>query len=232
MLTKDSFKSGVLHSYPICIAFTFMYSALGMLGHAKGLSLSKLVVMSATIFAVPLQALVINNQELTIVTTVINSFILNFKFLLMSSVLIPLWHRKALTIPSLHFICNSTYMVCSIEKEVKEPWSFYIGVSLPSYVSAIVATIFGYMLWDIGSNYQSFLQALAHIVLPIHFICLTMKRKKEMFVIAATVLGLVMTPVLLPVIGNQLTIVAWLIFAGILIMIEEKVCGKLSLQPA
>lgn len=92
MFNKDSFKSGVSHSYPICIAFTFMYSALGMLGHAKGIDIYKMVGMSATIFAVPLQALIINNQELTVITTILNAFILNFKFLLMSSVLIPLWH--------------------------------------------------------------------------------------------------------------------------------------------
>lgn len=232
MFNKDSFKSGVSHSYPICIAFGFMYSALGMLGHAKGLSIYKMVVMSATIFAVPLQALVINNQELTIITTMLNAFILNFKFLLMSSVLIPLWHRKILTIPSLHFICNSTYMVCAVEKEVKEPWSFYVGVSLPSYISAIIATIFGYLLWEVGTDYQFFLQALAHIVLPIHFICLTMKRKKEIFSVAATILGIIMTPMLLPIIGSKFTILTWLIVAGLLIIVEEKVCGKLFLQPA
>lgn len=232
MFNKESFKSGISHSYPICIAFTFMYAALGMLGHAKGLSLAKMVVMSATIFAVPLQALVINNQDMTILTTIFNAFILNFKFLLMSSVLITFWQRKLLNIPSLHFICNSTYMVCAVEKEVKEPWSFYLGVSLPSYIVAILATMFGYTLWDLGSDYQFFLNALAHIVLPIHFVCLTLKRKKEKFAIAATLIGLTVTPIIMQTIGNKFTIIAWLAIAGLTVLLEERVCGKQSLQPA
>lgn len=232
IIHKPSFKSGIQHSYPICIAFSLMYAALGMMGHAKGISLGKMVAMSATIFAVPLQALVINNQELTVLTTIINAFILNFKFLLMSAVLIPLWKRKFLTIPSLHFICNSTYMVCAVEEQAQEPWSFYLGVSIPSYIIAILATFLGYGLWEIGSDFQSFLHALAHIVLPIHFVCLTLKRKKDKFIVFTTLLGFVATPFLISLIGAKVTVLAWLLCASVIVLIEERICGKQLLQPA
>jgi predicted branched-subunit amino acid permease len=231
MLDKHSFISGVLHSYPICLAFIFMYSALGMLGHANGISLTELIAMSICIFSAPLQAFLINSPDLSILATAINTFVLNFRFFLMSSVLIPLWKKNIFTIPSLHFICGSTYMVCSAEKHKNDLWSFYLGVSLPSYITGIFATIFGYFLWDIGTNYKLFMSSLAHIVLPIHFICLALKRKKEKFTVMASLIGLIMTP-LVAMIDNRFSTFAWLIIAGLMVMLEERICGKQSLQPA
>lgn len=232
MLDKNSFKSGISHSYPICIAFLFMYSALGMLGHARGIDLIEMVVMSATIFAVPLQALVIDSAGASIFAVIVNAFILNFKFLLMTSVLIPLWKKKLLTIPSLHFICGSTYMVCAVEKDVEEPWSFFLGVSIPSYITAIFATALGHKLWQIGGNYQPFLHALSHIVVPIHLICLTLKRKKEPFSILATCIGIIITPILSIAMMGKFSTIAWFIIAGLIVSLEDKICGKQSLQPA
>lgn len=54
MLHKNSFITGVKHSYPVCIAFTLIYAALGMLGHARGVTLAEMVMMSVTVFATPI----------------------------------------------------------------------------------------------------------------------------------------------------------------------------------
>lgn len=231
MIDRHSFVSGALHSYPICIAFIFMYSALGMLGHANGCSLLELSTMSASIFSVPLQAFFLNNPDLSILTTVLNTLVLNFRFFLMSAILLPAWKKNIFTIPSLHFVCGSTYMVCTTERKAHEPWSFYLGVIMPSYLTAIAATIFGYLLWGISNEHQTFLNALAHIVLPIHFVCLTVKRKKERFVILASLIGFITSP-MVSLIGSQFTIFIWLLIAGLIILLEEKICGKPSLQAA
>lgn len=209
-----------------------MFSALGILGHAKGFSLFKMLSMSAIIFAVPLQALVINNHDLPIFAIAVNALILNFKFLLMTAALIPLWYKRKLIIPSLHFICSSTYMVCLVEKDVEDPWLFYLGVAIPSYITAIMATGLGYFLWQAGANCQSFLHALAHIVLPVHFTCLTMKRRKEIVPIVATCSGILMTPLLSKFFSAPVLILFWIAIAGIFVTLESAVCGKQSLQQA
>ncbi len=232
MIRRNSFVSGVEHSYPVCLAFLFMFSALGILGHANGFNLLKMVSMSAIIFAVPLQALVINSYDLPILALAANAFVLNFKFLLMAATLIPLWRKRKMNIPSLHFICSSTYMVCLVEKDVEDPWLFYLGVAIPSYFTAILATALGYGLWQLNPNYQTFLHALAHIILPVHFICLTMKRRKEITPIIATCLGLMMTPVLSKFFSTPILILLWVLIAGILVSLEGVVCGKQSLQQA
>ena len=225
---ENSFIDGIKHSYPVCIAFLFIFSSIGMLGHAENFNLVQMLIMSITIFAGPSQALIINNYDIPILALAINAFILNFKFILMSSVLLPLWRRSTMTIPSLHFICSSTYMVCSVAKDVKDPWLFYLGVGIPSYFIAILATASGYMLWQIGTDHQTFLHALAHIVLPVHFTCLTMKRKKEKMAIAATGTGFVLTPILSQLVNPYFMVVIWIIIAGLFVIGEDKICGKRS----
>ena len=232
MYRKSSFISGAKHSYPVCIAFAFMFSALGMLGHAQGFSLLKMLTMSATIFAVPLEALVIESYDLPLIAMITKGFILNFKFLLMSSFLLPLWRKNFFTIPSLHFICSSTYMVSSVEKNVEDKWFFYLGVSVPSYLVAIIATGGGYLLWQIGDHYQLFLDAIAHIVLPVHFTCLTLKRKKDKIAIIATLTGLIATPILVKIVSTQFITIFWIAIAGIFVFLEDMICGKQSVPQA
>ncbi len=161
-----------------------------------------------------------------------NAFVLNFKFLLMAATLIPLWRKRKMNIPSLHFICSSTYMVCLVEKDIEDPWLFYLGVAIPSYFTAILATGLGYSLWQLSANYQTFLHALAHIMLPVHFICLTMKRRKEVTPIIATCAGIMMTPLLSKLFSTPLLIICWVAIAGIFVSLEKVVCGKQSLQQA
>lgn len=226
------FIDGIRHSYPVCIAFALMFAAIGMLGHAKGFGLSKMLIMSATIFAVPLQALVINNYHVPLLVLAINAAILNSRILLMSSVLVSKWRKRLMTIPSLHFVCSSTYMVSTVEKDLDDPWLYYLGVALPAYVVAIIATGCGYMFWQIGAQYQSILNALAHIVLPVHFTCLTLKRKKDKFAILATAAGIMLAPILLKILNLKITAVIWILLAAALVICEDKVCGKQSLQQA
>lgn len=229
-IKTNSFMHGIAHSYAVCIALALIFITIGMLGHAKGFSLTKMLVMSATVFAGPLQAIIINNYELPILILALNAFILNFKFLLMSSRLLPTWPKHKMTIPSLHFICSSTYMVCATEKDVENPWLFYLGIGIPSYIVTILSTAVGFFLWQIGTDYQEFLNALAHIILPVHFTALTMKRKKEVIAIAITITGFLLTAVLSKLINPQFTIIAWIIIAGIVVFIKEIICGKQSVS--
>ncbi|MFI4984169.1 MAG: AzlC family ABC transporter permease [Rickettsiales bacterium] len=228
MLDKKSFILGVAHSFPICIAFTLIYASLGTLGHARGISLAEMVVMSAAVFATPIMAFITSSNDLSIVSVVIAAIILQFKFILMATVLLTRWHYdKKHAIPSLHFLCASTYLVSLSEKNAKDPLSYYLGVSIPSYIIALGATALGYYIWDLGADHKAFLNALAHIVLPAHFMCLTFKRKHEKLTVVATLIGVCAVPYLG---GAGTNIIVWVLIAAALVLLEEMVCGKQSLQ--
>ena len=227
MLNKDDLKSGIQSAVPICIAFLLLYSSLGLLAHAKDLSLIEAVFLTATIFAGPAQTFIINNQDLSLWAIALNTIVLNFKFILMSAMIIPLWQKKKrFAIPGLYFMCSSAYLVCSVKKDIKDPWSFYIGLVVIIYIIALLSTIIGYNAWNTSDQTRIFLNALAHIVLPTHFICLTVKRKDEWVILGTTLLGILLTPYLLTIFGKQLIIIAWVFLAFLCVHMEEYVCGK------
>lgn len=226
-----AFLQGARVSYPIYIAFVLMFGSLAMLAHSAGVSLGETMLMTGLIFAVPLQALLIENPDFSLWAAGIAALVLNFKFMLMSAVVLPLWHKQhMLKIASLQFMTSSTYMFCMASKKVEDRWSFYLGVALPAYCIALLSTLAGYYLWQVGVQYRSFFNALAHIILPIYFLCLTLTRKEEQWVLFATLLGLFLTPIATPIIGKKALILLWLIIAVLLTTFNrftiEPRCGK------
>ncbi len=224
---NQSALDGMRSSYPICLAIALLFFSLGTLANLGGLSLAQAVVMTMGIFAAPLQAFIIDNQDISIWATVVNSVILNFKFLLMSAALVPLWPKLNIrSLPALHLITSSIYMVCNSHRNIKDPWSFYLGLAVPCYITATLATILGYLTWTMAADYQPFLSALARIVLPVHFVCLTIKRKGERTILIATLLGLIMSLFLSPLVGKHLLIIVWLFTSFLILTMEERICGQ------
>lgn len=233
MFEKKSFTDGLKASAPICLAFIFLFSSLGLLSNANNLSLVNSVLLSATIFAGPIQAFVINNQDASLWVVALNTFVLNFKFVLMSSMTILFWNQsKRYKVPGLFFMCSSAYLVCSAQKNVKDRWSFYIGVVLMAYFVSVLSTALGFLVWDMAVDFRSLLDALAHIVLPIHFVCLTVKRKKEKVILWLTLLGCVAAPLLERLVDRGLLIIVWFAIAFVCVVLEEKwkqkakLCGQ------
>lgn len=227
MFDRKSFNDGLSSSIPICLAFTLLFSSLGLFANSKGLNFIEAVFLTATIFAGPSQVFVMDNQDLSFWVLAANIFVLNFKFLLMSILAISLWHnRKRFRIPGLFFMCSSAYLVYSTRADVKDPWSYFMGIVTASYVVAVVSTMAGYLVWDTAVDYRFFLSALAHIVLPIHFVCLIVKRKTEATVLNLSLFSIIVSPFLEMLIGRQFIILAWFFIAFIVVMIEDKLCGK------
>lgn len=129
-------------------------------------------------------------------------------------------------------MCSTAYLVCSTQKNIKDPWSFYIGVVLTAYFVSVLSTALGFLAWDMAVNFRSLLNALAHIVLPIYFVCLTVKREKEKSILWLTLLGCVATPLLESLVGRELLIIVWFAIAFVCVVIEEKwkqetkLCGQ------
>jgi predicted branched-subunit amino acid permease len=232
-MDKKSFTDGLYGSVPICIAFTLLFSSLGLLGNAHGLTLCETTFLTATVFAGPSQVYVMENKDLSLWLLALNIFVLNFKFVLMSAMVLPFWQaKKRLKVLALYFMCSSAYLVCTTSKNVKDPWSYYMGVVIAAYIVAVVFTVIGHMAWDAALDYRKFLNALAHIVLPVHFVCLVVKRKAEPMILAMALLGIVMTPILERYIGKQSLLLAWFFLAFACVYMEDFLqkkdapCGK------
>ena len=107
-----------------------------------------------------------------------------------------------------------------------------MGIVIAAYIVAVVFTAIGHMAWDAALDYRKFLNALAHIVLPAHFVCLIVKRKAEPMILAISVLGIIATPILEAYIGKQFLLLAWFFIAFACVHVEDSVqkkdapCGK------
>lgn len=214
-------------SIPVCVAFALLFLSLGLFANSKGLTLIEGTSLTLTLFAGPSQVFMMDNQDLSFWVVVMNVFILNFKLLLMAILVIPLWpNYKRIKIPGLFLITNSTYLLYSARPNVKDPWSYYMGISIAPYVMGVFATMAGYLLWDIASGYRSSLSALAHIILPIHFTCLIVMRKKEQMAVGISIFAIFASPFLEALLGRQYIIFAWFLIAFIAVMLEDKLCGK------
>lgn len=226
-MDRKSFIDGLYGSTPICIAFTLLFSSLGLMANAHGLTLYEATILTATVFAGPSQVFVMENQDLSLWLLALNIFVLNFKFVLMSAMIIPYWQKKKRwNVPALYFMCSSAYLVCSTKKNTKDSWSYYLGVVIAAYIVAIVFTAIGHIAWDAALDGRKFLNALAHIVLPTHFICLIVKRKAEPMIIAMSLLGIIAAPILEAYIGKQFLLLAWFLIAFTCMFAEDFIQKK------
>lgn len=230
LIDKQSFINGVKHSWPVCVASFFMYIALGVMGALHNMSLTQSTVMTMTMFTVPLQNFITCNQELSLAGIALSTFILSFRFTLMSVVLLTIWKKpKILSVPSLYFVCNGTYMVAIAEQENKSNWSFYLGVAFASYSVSVLSTTLGYFIYQIDSLVvRAFLGALAIIVMPIHFTCLTVKRSQNKMILIATLAGMLITPIAIRLMDKSYITFVFMGLAYLLVLFENKPCGNKS----
>jgi predicted branched-subunit amino acid permease len=204
MSNTKIFREGVVDSMPICISFAFLFSAVGVLNKDSGYSLIQSGISTATIFAAPLQSFISNKiASDAAVSLVIATALANFRFGLMSAVM----KQYFLGLPRLKILASmlmlsaSTYAVTQTQLEnrgystSKQNFSYYLGVSLPSYAVAIAACLGGYIF--MSRQNSPFIIHLFLAVLPIHFAALTAKRSADKIVPVCTAIGMCAAPVVL-----------------------------------
>jgi predicted branched-subunit amino acid permease len=218
-----SLKEGLKSSVPVALAFGIIFFSLGLMANAKNLEYWEAILLTATIFAGPSQSYVVDNQSLPLWTIAINILLLNFRFLLMSTLIVSLWQkRRLLAVPSLYFLTSGTYLISVVQKNIKDPWAFYITLAVTSYVVAVVSTAIGYHAWNVASDYKSILNLIAHIVIPIHFVCLTLKRKDAPVAMIATFIGFLVPLLFGGLIPKQGYIFVWILIAGLCVYYEGR----------
>ncbi|WP_340609093.1 AzlC family ABC transporter permease [Xenorhabdus bharatensis] len=195
-MQSSLFRKGMLDSLPVCISFFLIFASVGALYQNKGLSLIEAMVGSVFTFAAPLQVAVVNYlANGALLSVIILTLIINFRFFLMSMVMSQYFHgiSKSKVVLSMLAFSASTYTVTHAhlvaEKipEGKAQFNYYLGVSVPSFVIAVLATLLGYVSSDY-LNYDSISLFLVMLI-PIHFSSLTAKRAGKDLSVFATLVG-------------------------------------------
>jgi predicted branched-subunit amino acid permease len=202
MENRPAWIEGVLDSLPICASFVFVFSGVGALAREMGFTLWQSTLSTALIFAAPLQAFVSGLMEKGDIVLLLSATVLaNFRFTLMGAVVkryfagVARWRIYA----SMFFLSASTYAVTHTglsrrRLSGQQQFNYFLGVSIPCYCVAAVASVIGYVF--LAAQAGSFISHLAMAVLPIHFSSLTAKRKEESGVLACTLAGMAVAPLL------------------------------------
>lgn len=198
LAATKAFLAGVRDSGPVCTAFSLLFLSIGTLSAARGLSSGQAVVMTASVFAAPLQAaLLAPKHGFAFGAVLTTSIIVNFRFSIMAAALaaqitdVPL-ARLLFVAPMLS---ASSFTVSHTTFQFSKPqdrFPYFLGVAGAGYIVAVLAT------W-IGATYISvvhsrLLDELLVMILPIHFTALTSGRWPKRAPIFATALGFLMAP--------------------------------------
>lgn len=188
MTSAFPFRDGVKGAIPIWIAFIPFSFALGVAAEAHGLSLGEIVLMSALVYSGPaqfavLESLASGKPALQILFT---TFLINLRFLPMSTALAPYFHRvRRLTILlCCQFISASTFIppyirfqkesqLSSANKKVESTGygnlRYFLGVATTSFSVWVLGSGLGY--WAALKVPAEFEEGLKFI-LPGYFACM------------------------------------------------------------
>ncbi|QLL11841.1 AzlC family ABC transporter permease [Pseudomonas chlororaphis] len=197
-------RRGIIDSIPVAVSFFFVFASLGALYQEKGIQLLDAALGTALIFAAPLQVTgvdVVSNGQ--IVAALALTVLVNFRFLFMSMVASQYFVgvAKAKVLFSMLMFSASTYAVTHYHlkssgvRNGASQFRYYLGVSVPSYLVAITATIFGFLLSS-RVDYAS-IEMFMVMILPLHFTALTAKNSGQGFTVLATLIGGLCAPLLI-----------------------------------
>lgn len=194
-VSKSSFFEGCIDSLPVCFSFVFLFFAIGSLLNEAGYSIFQALIMTLAVHAAPLQVfLAQNGGNITIAAVIITTLIINFRFLIMSSVLsshfkdVSLW--KVLGATQLLSISTFTLSHSKADK-VNNLFFYYLGCGISTLS---VATLFTGIGFFVRSNDNYFTTMLVPMILPIHFTVMAAMMWPKIKSVAATIIGFLITP--------------------------------------
>ena len=230
-----SFKKGIFDSVPIAIAFFFVFSSIGAVYHNHGISLFNTLVSTLFLFSAPLQmALVdiIGNNNLYSAAAL--TMIINFRIFIMAMASNRYYQgvSKMKLYPSLMMFSGSSFIVCDLFfksehiNEGKAQFNYYLGVCTPPFLVAVLSTFIGYeIIYQLNSD---LLKNSILMVIPIYFTILSSKTSKEPWAFQSVLLGGLLTPVLMSIDNDYMTILSPLLAGMIIAPMALKPKGKKS----
>lgn len=224
--TISSFKEGCIDSIPVCLTFLFLFFSIGSLLNKSGYTLAQSIIMTLTVHAAPLQIfLAQNGNNISAIAIIAMTLIVNFRFLIMASVLSGYFKDISLNkiLLSTQFLSISTFTLSSTKKDkVDDLFSYYLGCGISTLSFATLATALGFFITSNGNN---FINTLIAIILPIHFTALAGMMWPKIKAVSATIMGFLITPFAGALVGDyQIFFIPFLI--GALLMTSNSTGEK------
>ena len=213
----SSFLHGCRDSLPVCLTFLFLFSSIGALANKAGFSLLQAIAMTFTIHAAPLQALIVQKADtLGVTALLVATMLVNFRFLVMSSVLAERFQHVNLgrSLISVQLLSISTFTLSSrCGKGTGDVYGYYLGCGITTLCCAVAATAAGHL---IGATPSAVTAQLIAIILPVHFTALACHTSGGIRAFQATLAGFVLTPLLGSQVGSLHVLVVPLSVAALL----------------
>lgn len=215
----SSFREGCIDSIPVCLTFLFLFFSIGSLLNKSGYTLTQSIIMTIAVHAAPLQIfLAQNGGNISLIAIIAMTLIVNFRFLIMASVLSGYFKNVSLNkiLWSTQLLSISTFTLSSTKKDkVDDLFSYYLGCGISTLSFATLATALGFL---ITSNSNNFINTLIAIILPVHFTALAAMMWPKIKAVIATIMGFLITPFAGALVGDyQIFFIPFLI--GALLMI-------------
>lgn len=193
---RPSFIEGCIDSLPVCFTFLFLFFSIGAACRGAGFSAVQSILMTITVHAAPLQVFMAQHgASLTLASILFTTLVVNFRFLIMSSVLtehfkgVPLW--KSLL--SAQMLSISTFTLSNSKKgQIHNVYNYYLGCGISTLAAATLATAIGY--W-VSAEQGPLLGQVVSVILPIHFTALASLAWPKLRPLVVTGAGFVLTPI-------------------------------------
>ncbi len=193
---RSAFIEGCIDASPVSLTFVFLFFSIGAASSEAGFTALQAMVMTLTVHAAPLQVfLTQHGVSLTVMSILLTTLVVNFRFVIMSSVLaehfkgVPLW--KSLLCAQLLSI--STFTLSTGKKDkIDNLHGYYLGCGVSTLSVAVIATVAGF--W-ISTEQGPYLKAVIGIILPVHFTALAALSWPKLKPLLVTMAGFALTPV-------------------------------------
>ena len=203
MIHTKSYLQGLksligIRSPALALAASFI--ALGAIFKQAGFSLEQSVASSLFTYALPGQLVMTESYLLgaSLINIFISVWLVNFRFYPMTVALMPSLQHKSQPrwkyYLSCHFLAVSSWLIMKdgykkIDK--KHRLDYWIGIGSGTLSSAVLSTLFGYLISDYLNN--NMMIALA-IVNPVYFLCMMIGAMKNIKTTIAIVIGIILGP--------------------------------------
>ncbi|MFC5473394.1 AzlC family ABC transporter permease [Paraherbaspirillum soli] len=219
---RTPFVDGCVDSIPVCLTFLFLFFSIGAISRTAGFSPLQAMVMTAAVHASPLQALIAQHADtLTLLPLVMSTILVNFRFLIMASVLTEQFRSVPLgkVILSAQLLSISTFTLSNAKKgKIPNLFEYFLGCGVSTLSVATLATLLGF---TVSAHQGPFVNALVAIILPVHFAALTGLSWPKIRPAIVTGAGFIATPIVGAWLGDYQVFVMPFVFGGFFLALDK-----------
>lgn len=224
---KEDIILGIKMAIPICIGYIPLGIACGILSQKAGLSPIQIGLLSLFVFAGSGQfitaSMLISNAS--IISIVFTTFIVNLRYLLMSSSISPFFNKcsKKFLMIFAQGITDETFAINLTEFKNK---SWNVNKALYLNITAQSTWILGNIIGALTGSAFNFNDLVINFVLTSMFICLLVFQLKSLIYVFCAIISGVLALALSLVIDSNIYIIIATIFASTLCYFTEKLIKK------